>query len=56
MKSCKPILFIAILTLSAPAALAQMSAHFINVGQAESILLEFRTAAILIDAGGEDHW
>ena len=33
---------------------AQMSAHFINVGQAESILLEFKTAAILIDAGGED--
>jgi beta-lactamase superfamily II metal-dependent hydrolase len=32
---------------------AQMSVHFINVGQAESILLEFKTAAILIDAGGE---
>lgn len=31
-----------------------MAAHFINVGQAESILLEFKTAAILIDAGGED--
>jgi competence protein ComEC len=30
-----------------------MSAHYINVGQADSILLEFKEAAILIDAGGE---
>jgi len=30
-----------------------MSAHYINVGQADSILLEFKKAAILIDAGGE---
>jgi beta-lactamase superfamily II metal-dependent hydrolase len=30
-----------------------MKAHFINVGQADSILLEFKSAAILIDAGGE---
>lgn len=42
------------LFLLAGAAQGQMKAHFINVGQAESILLEFRTAAILIDAGGED--
>jgi len=35
-------------------ARAQMKAHFINVGQADSILLEFKSAAILIDAGGED--
>lgn len=34
-------------------ASAQMSAHYINVGQADSILLEFKNAAILIDAGGE---
>jgi competence protein ComEC len=33
---------------------AQITAHYINVGQADSILLEFKTAAILIDAGGED--
>lgn len=32
---------------------AQMKAHIINVGQAESILLEFKAAAVLIDAGGE---
>lgn len=41
------------LLLTTSVAQAQMSAHFINVGQAESILLEFKTAAILIDAGGE---
>lgn len=46
-------ILIAALLLSAPLTQAQMSAHFINVGQAESILLEFKTAAILIDAGGE---
>lgn len=28
--------------------------HFINIGQAESILLEFDKEAVLIDAGGED--
>jgi beta-lactamase superfamily II metal-dependent hydrolase len=31
---------------------AQMKIHHINVGQADSTLLEFKTAAILIDAGG----
>jgi competence protein ComEC len=41
------------LLFSATIAQAQMSAHYINVGQADSILLEFKTAAILIDAGGE---
>lgn len=46
-------LLIAAFLLSASPKQAQMSAHFINVGQAESILLEFKTAAILIDAGGE---
>lgn len=40
--------------LLAGVAQGQMKAHFINVGQAESILLEFKTAAILIDAGGEN--
>jgi competence protein ComEC len=46
-------ILIATLLLSAHLTRAQMSVHFINVGQAESILLEFKTAAILIDAGGE---
>ncbi len=34
-----------------------MRAHFINVGQADSILLEFPCGAVLIDAGaqGEKH-
>ncbi|HEX6371987.1 MAG TPA: MBL fold metallo-hydrolase [Longimicrobium sp.] len=35
------------------AAQAQMKAHFINVGQGQSVLLEFQTAAVLVDAGGE---
>ena len=35
-------------------AQAPVTAHYLNVGQAESILLEFKSAAILIDAGGED--
>jgi competence protein ComEC len=40
--------------LLAGVAQGQMKVHFINVGQADSILLEFKTAAILIDAGGEN--
>jgi beta-lactamase superfamily II metal-dependent hydrolase len=43
-----------IAALAAGAAEAQMKVHVIDVGQAESILLEFPTAALLIDAGGED--
>lgn len=35
------------------AAQAQMKAHFINVGQGQAVLLEFQTAAVLVDAGGE---
>jgi beta-lactamase superfamily II metal-dependent hydrolase len=31
-----------------------MLVHIIDVGQAESILLEFRGHALLIDAGSED--
>jgi competence protein ComEC len=34
-------------------ARAQMRAHFINMGQAEAILLEMPKAAVMIDAGGE---
>jgi competence protein ComEC len=36
--------------LAAPA----MSAHFVNVGQAQSILLEFPCGAVLIDAGTQN--
>lgn len=53
MKAAR-LCFAVALLFSAIVARAQMSAHYINVGQAESILLEFKTAAVLIDAGGED--
>lgn len=33
---------------------SQVTAHYINVGQAASALLEFSSGAILIDAGGEN--
>jgi competence protein ComEC len=52
LKITTSLLFLALL-LTATAAQAQIRAHYINVGQADSILVEFRTAAILIDAGGE---
>jgi competence protein ComEC len=52
MKRCKLFLALALL-FSASVATAQVRVHYINVGQADSILLEFKTAAILIDAGGE---
>lgn len=48
------LLLILVLLFSASVASGQIRVHYINVGQAESILLEFRTAAILIDSGGED--
>lgn len=51
-------LTLVLLLLSASAAAAQpapkVQVHYINVGQAEAVLLELKTAAILIDAGGED--
>src|SRR3954470_22886810 len=31
-----------------------MTAHFINIGQGQSILLEFSCGAVLIDAGAQD--
>lgn len=34
-------------------AQGQMKAHFIDVGQGQAVLLEFQTAAVLVDAGGE---
>lgn len=52
----RPLLFVALLLvlgLLQPAHAAQpsMRAHFINVGQADAILLEFPCANVLIDAG-----
>ena len=50
------ILFAVFLFLSIPCNAApepRNQVHFINVGQAEAILLEFQHDAILIDAGGE---
>ena len=44
---------LALLHLLVSISRAQVTAHYLNVGQAESILLEFKTAAILIDAGEE---
>jgi competence protein ComEC len=52
MKSTR-LSFLLLLFFLPTVASAQMSAHYINVGQADSILLEFKNAAILIDAGGE---
>lgn len=52
MKITRSILLLTLL-LTATASQAQIRVHYINVGQADSILVEFRTAAILIDAGGE---
>lgn len=45
--------FVATLCFSVQFAHAQLKLHFINVGEAESILREFRYHAVLIDAGGE---
>lgn len=53
----RAVTLLVVLFLAGPARAQKpegMAAHFINVGQAESILLEFKTAAVLIDAGGED--
>jgi competence protein ComEC len=49
-----PVFVLIVTLLLVSKTQAQMKAHFINVGQADSILLEFKTAAILIDAGGEN--
>jgi hypothetical protein len=41
-----------LLTRSAAAAQpSSMTAHFINIGQGESVLLEFPCGAMLVDAG-----
>ncbi len=52
-KNVRVILF-AWLLLSAATANGQITAHYINVGQAASALIEFKSGAILIDAGGEN--
>ncbi len=41
-------------TIAADTNICEMSAHFINVGQADSTLLEFPCGAVLIDAGAQD--
>lgn len=46
-------LFASVLLISSWMAQAQITIHVIDVGQADSILLEFKKAAVLIDAGGE---
>ena len=49
--------FCSLLMLTCSAALgllAQVTAHYINVGQAASALIEFKGGAILVDAGGEN--
>ena len=51
LKRTLPLL--ALLVLAAPAARAEMTVHVINVGQAESILLQFSNDLVLIDAGSE---
>ena len=38
----------------AAAQTPSMTAHFINIGQGESVLLEFPCGAMLIDAGAQD--
>src|SRR5579864_3253147 len=38
---------------SSPLPTDEMRAHFIDVGQGSSVLLEFSCGAVLIDAGGE---
>lgn len=51
----KPILLLLLAVLfCAPTVVGQAKVHVINVGQADSILVEFPRAALLIDAGGED--
>src|SRR4051794_29520640 len=52
---CKLLLILALVSsASTRAAEPRMRAHFIDVGQGASTLLEFPCGAILIDAGGQD--
>src|SRR5262245_8968508 len=45
--------FLAILGLCSVSVQAQAKVHYIDVGQADAILLEFDKAAVMIDAGAE---
>jgi competence ComEA-like helix-hairpin-helix protein len=47
------VLFVVGLSLAGSVAAQKMRAHFIDVGQGASTLLEFPCAAVLVDAGGE---
>src|SRR5215813_79039 len=49
----RPMALLAILLFCPAWVHGQMTIHVIDVGQAESILLEFKHQAVLIDAGGE---
>src|SRR5437660_5372919 len=57
MKHSKTLLTIAAVVLFFCSGIAKAAhpaqVHYIDVGQAESILLEFDKAAVMIDAGGE---
>lgn len=48
------LVLFALLALSAITIQAQVSAHYVDIGQGDSILIEMKSAAILVDAGGED--
>lgn len=49
----KAMTFLVVLLVFPILLRAQMKIHVIDVGQADSILLEFKGAAVLVDAGGE---
>jgi competence protein ComEC len=49
----KSLIFLAMCLGVRTLAYSQMKIHVIDVGQADSILLEFKSAAVLVDAGGE---
>lgn len=55
MKTCKIfIVSLFVVILFAVTGKAQMTIHHINVGQGDATLLEFKRAAVLIDAGGPE--
>jgi len=50
----KTLSLLAMVCFFSPLASPQMKIHIIDVGQAGSILLEFKSAAVLVDAGGSN--
>jgi beta-lactamase superfamily II metal-dependent hydrolase len=52
LRSWPLILAFLLLLVLGRTAIAQITAHYINVGQAASALVEYPSGAILIDAGG----